>query len=91
MNTDVDDSLLGVVGLAIARHLSLAFPDKSTFLVERHKRVGEETRYMSHHSNDLSIYNLHSAHGTQRLFMEVKHFLPYLLSSDRMSRNVLST
>lgn len=35
----------GVVGLAIARRLSLSYPDKSTFLVERHSRAGEETRY----------------------------------------------
>ncbi|KAJ6539012.1 NAD dehydrogenase [Mycena capillaripes] len=33
----------GVVGLAIARSLSQKFSDKSTILVERHTRAGEET------------------------------------------------
>ncbi|VDC04002.1 unnamed protein product [Peniophora sp. CBMAI 1063] len=33
----------GVVGLAIARHLALRFPSKSTILLERHTRAGEET------------------------------------------------
>jgi 2-hydroxyglutarate dehydrogenase len=33
----------GVVGLAIASHLCKRYPDKSTFLVERHVRAGEET------------------------------------------------
>ena len=35
--------LLGVVGLAIARRLIQLFPNKSTYLVERHNNVGEET------------------------------------------------
>ena len=35
--------LLGVVGLAIARRLIQLFPSKSTYLVERHNTVGEET------------------------------------------------
>ncbi|QRW19318.1 FAD-dependent oxidoreductase [Rhizoctonia solani] len=34
----------GVVGLAIAQRLAYKFPDKSTYLVERNSRVGEETR-----------------------------------------------
>ncbi|KAI5124756.1 hypothetical protein M0805_005390 [Coniferiporia weirii] len=33
----------GVVGLAIARALALRYPDKTTYLVERNKLVGEET------------------------------------------------
>ncbi|KIJ56827.1 hypothetical protein M422DRAFT_62745 [Sphaerobolus stellatus SS14] len=33
----------GVVGLAIAEKLCKMFPDKSTYLVERHSRAGEET------------------------------------------------
>lgn len=33
----------GVVGLATARRLTELYPEKSTFLVERHKRPGEET------------------------------------------------
>ncbi|KAL1732765.1 FAD dependent oxidoreductase [Schizophyllum commune] len=33
----------GVVGLAIARRLIQLFPSKSTYLVERHNTVGEET------------------------------------------------
>lgn len=33
----------GVIGLAVARELTRLYPDKSTFLVERHKRPGEET------------------------------------------------
>lgn len=33
----------GVVGLAITHELAKRFPDKSTFMVERHKRPGEET------------------------------------------------
>ncbi|KAG9074272.1 hypothetical protein FS749_014185, partial [Ceratobasidium sp. UAMH 11750] len=33
----------GVVGLAIAHRLAQKFPDKSTYLVERNSRVGEET------------------------------------------------
>lgn len=37
---------LGVVGLAIARLLSLHYPEKSTFLVERNERAGEETRFV---------------------------------------------
>ncbi|KAA1465976.1 FAD dependent oxidoreductase [Dentipellis sp. KUC8613] len=32
----------GVVGLAIARRLTQAFPEKTTFLLERHERAGEE-------------------------------------------------
>ncbi|KAI0069227.1 NAD dehydrogenase [Artomyces pyxidatus] len=32
----------GVVGLAIARHLSLRFVDKTTVLLERHKKAGQE-------------------------------------------------
>jgi cation diffusion facilitator CzcD-associated flavoprotein CzcO len=34
----------GVVGLAVARALLQRFPDRSTILVERHTRPGEETR-----------------------------------------------
>lgn len=34
----------GVVGLAVARALLQRFPDRSTVLVERHTRSGEETR-----------------------------------------------
>ena len=34
----------GVVGLAIARRLVLRHPERSTYLVERNSRVGEETR-----------------------------------------------
>ncbi|KAF9224297.1 pyridine nucleotide disulfide oxidoreductase-like protein [Gyrodon lividus] len=33
----------GVVGLAVAQRLSQQFPSKSTYLVERHVRAGEET------------------------------------------------
>ncbi|KIY63472.1 NAD dehydrogenase [Cylindrobasidium torrendii FP15055 ss-10] len=33
----------GVVGLALARFLAERYPGKSTYLVERHSRVGEET------------------------------------------------
>lgn len=33
----------GVVGLAIAAQLARRYPEKSTFLVERHRRAGEET------------------------------------------------
>ncbi|TFK56163.1 NAD dehydrogenase [Heliocybe sulcata] len=33
----------GAVGLAIAHRLARRFPDKSTYLVERHPRPGEET------------------------------------------------
>ncbi|KAH7931254.1 pyridine nucleotide disulfide oxidoreductase-like protein [Leucogyrophana mollusca] len=33
----------GVVGLAVAQRLSERFPTKSTYLVERHPRAGEET------------------------------------------------
>ncbi|KAG9088718.1 hypothetical protein FRC06_001906 [Ceratobasidium sp. 370] len=33
----------GVVGLTIAHRLAQKFPDKSTYLVERNSRVGEET------------------------------------------------
>ncbi|KAL1743918.1 FAD dependent oxidoreductase [Schizophyllum fasciatum] len=36
-------SILGIVGLAIARRLTQLFPNKSTYLVERHNTVGEET------------------------------------------------
>lgn len=35
------------MGLAIARLLSTRFPEKSTYLVERNGRAGEETRYVS--------------------------------------------
>lgn len=35
----------GVVGLAIAQRLSQQFPTKTTYLVERHARAGEEIRY----------------------------------------------
>lgn len=41
----IPKSALGVVGLAIAQQLSQRFPTKSTFLVERHLRAGEEIRY----------------------------------------------
>lgn len=40
----VIDAPPGVVGLAIARQLVRTFSSKSTFLVERHGRVGEEIR-----------------------------------------------
>ncbi|CAG7853799.1 SubName: Full=Uncharacterized protein {ECO:0000313/EMBL:CCA67777.1} [Serendipita indica DSM 11827] len=42
---EVDHLIIGggVVGLAIARELSLKRPHKSTYLVERHTRTGEET------------------------------------------------
>ncbi|KIO32452.1 hypothetical protein M407DRAFT_66539 [Tulasnella calospora MUT 4182] len=33
----------GVVGLAVAQRLSKKFPEKLTYLIERHDRVGEET------------------------------------------------
>ncbi|PPQ79513.1 hypothetical protein CVT25_003395 [Psilocybe cyanescens] len=33
----------GVVGLAVAQRLTQCFPSKSTYLVERHSRAGEET------------------------------------------------
>lgn len=33
----------GVVGLAITAELGKRYPDKSTYLVERHRRAGEET------------------------------------------------
>ncbi|KIJ70456.1 hypothetical protein HYDPIDRAFT_23559 [Hydnomerulius pinastri MD-312] len=33
----------GVVGLAVAQRLSQRFPSKTTYLVERHSRAGEET------------------------------------------------
>ncbi|KAI0034418.1 NAD dehydrogenase [Vararia minispora EC-137] len=33
----------GVVGLAVARYLAQRFPDKTTVLLERHTRAGEET------------------------------------------------
>ncbi|EIW82504.1 NAD dehydrogenase [Coniophora puteana RWD-64-598 SS2] len=33
----------GVVGLAIAQRLTLRFPNKTVYLVERHSRAGEET------------------------------------------------
>ncbi|KAH7888036.1 pyridine nucleotide disulfide oxidoreductase-like protein [Phlebopus sp. FC_14] len=33
----------GVIGLALAQKLSQRFPSKSTYLVERHARAGEET------------------------------------------------
>lgn len=33
----------GVVGLSIAAQLAKRYPEKSTFLVERHRRAGEET------------------------------------------------
>jgi len=35
---------VGVVGLAIAQRLSARYPAKTTFLVERHSRPGEEIR-----------------------------------------------
>lgn len=38
---------IGVVGLAIAQRLSQKFHDKSTYLVERHGRAGEEIRYVN--------------------------------------------
>ena len=34
----------GVIGLAVARALTLAYPEKSTLLLERNGFVGEETR-----------------------------------------------
>ncbi|KAF8803758.1 pyridine nucleotide disulfide oxidoreductase-like protein [Phlegmacium glaucopus] len=33
----------GVVGLAVAQRLSQSFPSRSTYLLERHRRAGEET------------------------------------------------
>ncbi|TDL29802.1 pyridine nucleotide disulfide oxidoreductase-like protein [Rickenella mellea] len=33
----------GAVGLAIARLLSIRFPDQTTYLIERHQKAGEET------------------------------------------------
>ena len=37
---------LGVVGLAVARALNLAYPEKTTLLLERNRFVGEETRWV---------------------------------------------
>jgi len=34
----------GVVGLAVAHAIARRWPDKSTYLVERHAACGEETR-----------------------------------------------
>ncbi|UZJ53894.1 hypothetical protein CBS101457_003214 [Exobasidium rhododendri] len=44
-DTRVDHLIIGggVVGLAIARQLANQHPDKSTFVVERHKHPGQET------------------------------------------------
>lgn len=39
----------GVIGLAVARALSQRFPEKTTILIERHARAGEETRYEPAH------------------------------------------
>lgn len=44
LHTESLNLQLGVIGLAIARRLSERFPTKSTFLVERHVRAGEEIR-----------------------------------------------
>ncbi|KAF9008819.1 FAD dependent oxidoreductase [Cyathus striatus] len=42
--TTVDSSTRpGVVGLAIAQHICQRHPNKSTYLVERHQRAGQET------------------------------------------------
>lgn len=35
----------GVVGLAIGEKLTRERPNESTFVVEKNKRIGEETRY----------------------------------------------
>lgn len=35
---------VGVVGLAIARQLSMTFPEKTTYLVERNSSAGQEIR-----------------------------------------------
>ena len=41
----------GVVGLAVAQRLSQSFPSRSTCLLERHNRTGEETRYIQRSSS----------------------------------------
>lgn len=35
----------GVVGLAIGEKLTRCKPDETTFVIEKNKRVGEETRF----------------------------------------------
>lgn len=37
---------VGVIGLAIAARLTKSRPNKATFVLERHTRVGEETRHV---------------------------------------------
>ncbi|KAJ3998615.1 NAD dehydrogenase [Lentinula boryana] len=47
----------GVVGLAIAQRLCEKFPMKTTYLIERHARAGEETRCSSaDHDHHFCIY-----------------------------------
>lgn len=60
----------GVVGLAIARSLTLNRPGKSVYLVERHLRVGEETRCGA--MFDFSINSLLIARVTRRSFTVVR-------------------
>jgi 2-hydroxyglutarate dehydrogenase len=45
---EVDNLVIGggVVGLALAERLARQRAGESTILVERHSRVGEETRYV---------------------------------------------
>lgn len=55
----------GVVGLAVARKLSEAFADRTTFLVERHTRFGEETRWVASFLKVLSAFLLRCSEDVQ--------------------------
>jgi L-2-hydroxyglutarate oxidase LhgO len=63
--------MIGVVGLAVAQRLSKIYPNKSTFLAERHEKAGEETRCAS------------PSRGKDNLFREI--FFLILNSSSRNS------
>ncbi|CAE6425216.1 unnamed protein product [Rhizoctonia solani] len=64
----------GVVGLAIAQRLAYKFPSKSTYLVERNSRVGEETRAPGIQSYRVGLYYPTDSLKT-RLCLRGRHLL----------------
>ena len=62
----------GVVGLSVARQLVLHHSEKTTYLVERHNRAGEETRWTpGTQSMGSSLIRLSLAPVTRKWAMEV--------------------
>ncbi|KAF8591549.1 NAD dehydrogenase [Ramaria rubella] len=101
----VDHLILGggVLGLAVAERLSRLYPHKSTYLVERHPRAGEETSSRNSEVIHAGIYYppqslkaLLCIRGRQRLYQRCSDFnIPYkrigkLIVAGRSQREYLN-